>query len=291
MTAISRRSLLKTMGACAATSALSRFAVGVTGPPCSDGQVTLNVILHGLFVVDFTDTSIDLLAPNVNDHIYKAGGFSRDNICDLKDTPCQLTTGSSFGQPSLEKEGLTTINKQQVIGDIPGFSINSTKSRIHVELPFPAEIHPLRVLKGSDLYAGQHRKYIEVRGLSLCPVLIYPCLDPTKISLSNTTWHPYPNRYNTINLHFWAEPPQRVDHRHLRHAYKKMQDIVPLDFILIADDTPPIDNKTLVFGVHPAEEQGWSEWVSGGEGTRPENCNPLMTYVPVAQSKTEKGQP
>ena len=65
---------------------------------------------------------------------------------------------------------------------------------------------------------------------------------------------------------------------HAQDAYKKLSDMVaPLQLQLKTNDTVALDRVTGVHGLSPEEEQGWSEWANGGEGSYPTNCGAIIT--------------
>jgi hypothetical protein len=246
---------------------------------CHQKYFTLNVLLHGLFLLDFRRTHIKLLAPNVPGHIYRAGswdaryvyplGYGRYKLLGLENTSTP---------PPLNADFLLIARKQEIQANHPGFYIDEAKSRINIDLPFPNEIRPLRVLKTCVKFKGADSIYFRAMGMSLCPVLIYRYATPS-IELDDTDWQYCMNDDGkTANLHIWAEPEERVDPEHEAMGYAAFRKLTcpPLEIELLADASPPIDCSVDVAGVQPYEEQGWAEWGSGAEGTRPVNCNPHL---------------
>lgn len=282
--------MLKTMGGISLGSVLRPIAGGLAGAAfagCCSDRITLNVVLHGLFVVDFLDDHLQLLAPDVPEHIYRAGNFDAPHVGELcRDVVYTLKLGSGSRRvpPNHQVQGLSRISKPDAKQRHHDFRIHPECSRITVELPFPAEIRPLRRLTGSDLYAGEDLDLVQGSALCLCLVLIYHDVSSC-VRLENLPkWKPeireppINSKTKTANLHFWAEPSGHVDYGHGVDAYQRVKYVVPLDFTLIADEVPPLDGETDVPGVAPFEEQGWAEWASGGEGTRPENCGVVITH-------------
>ena len=280
---ITRRSVVKGLGSMAMASVLSPFSVGQAGGPgCCAHDITLNVILHGLFVMDFQADHIDLLAPCISGHIYRAGNWDAGDTYELGKLQAYALKGVPHRSipPRYGHEFLAMSSKKAIEAALgTKFSIDHKKSRINVSLPFPEEIRPLRCLKTCHAYGGDHAYLIKTTGLSLCPVLIYRNASRSVKIQGLDSWKPhFDKKYKYANLHFWAEPPGRVDPFHAQLASSGLKELVGLKIDLIASDSPPIDCWVDIPGVHAFEEQGWAEWASGGEGTRPVNCN-LMGFV------------
>jgi hypothetical protein len=176
----------------------------------------------------------------------------------------------------INAEFLLVARKDEITSNYPKFKVLDFRARINVDLPFPDEIRPLRVLKTCVHFEGTDGPLFHAMGMSLCPVFIYKCAR-RDLRLENTDWAYCMNQdCKTANLHIWAEPEHRTDPRHDAMAYPALQELTDpkLKFELIGAASPPIDCSVAVPGVEPYEEQGWAEWSSGAEGTRPVNCNP-----------------
>jgi hypothetical protein len=246
---------------------------------CQQKYFTLNVLLHGLFLLDFRRTHIKLLAPDVPGHIYKAGSWDPKYVYPLGCGRYKLKgLDNTSSLPAMNTDFLIVVRKQEILTQHSGFYIDECKSRINVDLPFPNEIRPLRVLKGCVHFGGTDGGFFRAMGMSLCPVLIYRYATPS-VELHDSDWKYCMNKdCTTANLHIWAEPEERVDPQHGAMAYEELRKLTcpNLDFQLETDMSPPIDCSVDVPGVEPFEEQGWAEWGSGAEGTRPVNCNPHL---------------
>src|SRR4051794_3381718 len=83
---LTRRDILRGMGGWSAASAARILAPGLLGAGlagCRCSSTKVNVMLHGLFVLNITDANIQLLTPKIEEHIYKIGFWDYRNIKDL----------------------------------------------------------------------------------------------------------------------------------------------------------------------------------------------------------------
>jgi hypothetical protein len=280
---LTRRDILRGIGGWSAANAArilmpSMVSFGLGG--CCPADKTLNVILHGLFVMDVTSSGVQLLTPDVDEHIYRAGNWDqdpnqRDTIHDLKKSNSYTLTGVRAARkaPLMNADTNLVLSKSKL-----NFHVDPEHSYVTINLPFPREVHFLRSMKGTSLYRN-----IEGSGLALCTILVYQICK--ELRLGDSGWKPYfyPPSYNVTNLHIWAEPEMRTSPGHARRAYKQLMCLLPgvPAFEPLYDDTPPLDPQellnTIVPGVKSIHEMGWSEWQNNGEGSRPTNCNTVTT--------------
>jgi len=277
----SRRALIKSL---ANLSALAGIGLLSSKPArCEDRRLQLNVVLHGLFVVNFTDTFIELLTPEVHDHAYHAGNWDVREIYPL-DKGQQYTLRGANNELSIPPiaDDCNIIFSQSVCK----FKVHAEQSYCRVWLPFPAAINLLRcspqqydpTLPSCATRAGDQP--ILIKRLSLCQVLTYRVNDYEELKLTNTQWKPKIDKSTyTANLHFWAEPMGRLSPKHAYYAYEQLDTLLaPLKLRLGVNATVPLDRDTGIIGMPPEQEQGWSDWASGGgEGAYPTNCCAVMT--------------
>src|SRR6478672_10913713 len=146
----SRRNVLKGITGVSVTrlagALLPPAAASIVGC-CEQKYFTLNVLLHGLFLLDFRRTHIKLLAPEVPGHIYRAGNWDARHVYPLGWGRYKLKgLENTSTPPPLNSDFLLIARKQEIQANHP-FYIDEAKSRINMDLPFPSEIRPLRVLK------------------------------------------------------------------------------------------------------------------------------------------------
>jgi hypothetical protein len=289
MARLSRRSLIKKAGAISALGAMASMVPLISGCHCEEPQITLNVVLHGLFVLDFQDSCIELLTPIVHDHVYRAGNWDKSAVFDLgkKRTYRLRGTDPIAVAPPVDPGNvvLTHANKD--------FDVDSDPSYFVIQLPFPSAIHSLRYICDPPSCLSTDPLTIDVYTLFLCQALVYPVSNCHELALVNSSWRPQVDSgTGCANLHFWAEPEKRLSPQHAYKAYQKLNDLLPpLIMQLDTDKVPPLDADTGVRGLPSEEEQGWAEWQNGGEGSAPTNCRAVManaTTKPKQQRKEKK---
>lgn len=292
---LTRRDVLRGMGGWSVTNAVRMavpglFAAAMTG--CCEKSSKLNVILHGLFVLNITNTNIQLLTPKVDEHIYRAGDWhygDNHNVC-LDPAKYVLQGVCDAGKiPGISTE---TIVLSQ---DDSQFDIDPSPSYFQIDFPFPEKLTFLRSVKGASLYRGTG---VHATGMALCTMLTYS--RSGTLALFGSKWEPLPEnqaaksvgKFKIRNLHIWAEPATRTNLLHAEKAYAKLMcffkprgNAQRPNFTIATDDSPPLDHPGTLrgLGVTPEEEMGWSEWVTNGEGSRPTNCNTVVV-VPTAPS-------
>lgn len=276
---LSRRSFLKTVAGLTTTGALALSLPPLIGCRRSyDLRINLNVVLHGLFILDFQDNYIDLLTPYVEEHTYMAGTWDSDLTVPLGKQPRYSLIGTT---PAMTAPTPSNCNVVLLRNDYAGigFQVDAESSYFAVEMPFPTAIHSLRCVDDSSAYKTDCSKCnstheVDIYKLSLCQVLVYPVSDYRALKLAGTNWKPRIDPVTrTANLHFWAEPPKRLTPLHADAAYGKLSELLPpLQLRLETDRTAPLDPDTGVLGVSSEELQGLSEWQNAGEGSFPTNC-------------------
>jgi hypothetical protein len=274
---LSRRTMLKQVARISAVAAASSFLPAMIG--CchrSEKRISLNVVLHGLFVINFTNLGLELYTPFVDDHIYRAGNFDAKGLQHLHPEKIYRLRGVSHqsAAPDYDPTYDIRIDKKTYCHVFrPQYSV------FVIELPFPETIQLIRPV-GSDLNTydcdhTQNTAVYTINRLSLCQVLSYSVPNVGKLELVGTDWDPYVRpETGTVSLHIWAEPLQRMTYNHAYKAYAKLSEMFePLQFKLKINKTSPLDPNTGVYGLSPEEEQGLSEWSSAGEGSYPTNCS------------------
>src|SRR6478752_5861052 len=76
MAHLTRRDLLKTLAAASIAGAVPGVAQESDAlRPWYEKEITLNVVFHGLWVLNFTNLCIEVFTPYVKDHMYRAGDW------------------------------------------------------------------------------------------------------------------------------------------------------------------------------------------------------------------------
>ena len=248
---------------------------GIVG--CSNGQsqITLNVVLHGLYVLNFTNLGIELFTPFMKDHIYRAGNWDWEHLQHLKPGNSYQLRGVDYRATTPKLDLYCNILFPKC-----GFThkVHPEQSVFVVNLPLPETIRLLRTIDDGPNCECPAQNTIIINQLSLCQVLSYHVSDYRDLELRGTKWKPKVDPLtNTANLHFWAEPLLRVPRPHVCDAYARLSDLLePLTLKIGTDKIAPLDPDTGVLGLPREQEQGLAEWQSGGEGSHVTNCTAAM---------------
>jgi hypothetical protein len=278
---ISRRTALKKIAGTSLFAATAPLFPAIIGCCKQERAIRLNVVLHGLFILNFTNTEIEMFTPFMEEHIYRAGNWDFPSLAHLR----PLKTYRLLGVEELRVPPQLDLDFN-ILFPRCGFKhfVHREQSVFLVRLPFPETIRLLRNVDDGANYEDPDSNTIVVNRLSLCQVLSYRVPDYRKLELSGTKeeerWKPYiDSESNTANLHFWAEPLLRQPRQHACHAYERLSDMLsPLILKLGTDKTAPLDSDTGIHGLPREQEQGLSEWESGGEGSYPTNCSIAMVH-------------
>lgn len=279
-----RRSLLKTL-ALASFAGIGQKAFNMPLPQPAN-QPMLNLVLHGLFVMQFADDGIQLMTPYVSLHQYLASSWDLGDLNPMcpgsqpialqgvkKGAPFNLTDQ----QHQLGRGLILSMSRQN-------FTVDTEYAYLTVSLPWPQDIKLLRFAK-PDPIAGKDNIFKNpplntVKELSLCQVLTYPIDRLGTLKLAGTAWRPKPlSPQNTINLHLWAEPDRvHVLPSHAIEAYQRLGQLLPgLSFELATTDvSADIDSDPGVKGMTKDEEKGLGQWKNRGEGSSGSNCGLVM---------------
>jgi hypothetical protein len=173
MADVSRRSVLKTMTRMSMAAAGASLAPWISGCCRNDyGKVRLNVVLHGLFLLDITDSGVELLTPDVTDHRFRYGewdiereyNFSAGRRYELKET--RNSPPPSFPKPCGDPDCAVNITHDKY-----EFSVNPAKSKFSVKLPIPDEVYLLRCVSAPTYEAVTNddcaRKILSMNGVNV----------------------------------------------------------------------------------------------------------------------------
>jgi hypothetical protein len=273
MDKLSRRSFVKQLAGVSMLGAAAPVLSSLVG--CGGNRITLNVVLHGLFIMNITDSQIELFTPKVDKHYYGAGNWDAGAICSLdKGDPYQLHGVDKFtNMPPLGPDANLTLSQSKY-----KFSIHAENSLFKIELPFPQRVAFLRrVIDGNNEPPVGGAPAV-IRTFALCPVLVYPVNDYRDLELTRTKWKPKVEETRTANLHLWAEPTKKLSPAHADDAFNLLSTLVtPVCVKLATTKSVALDHDPGIKGVSTEEEQGLSEWISGGETSHPTNCNVVIT--------------
>jgi hypothetical protein len=205
----------------------------------------LNVIFQGLFAFVVAEDSIEVLVPEMSDHVYKAG---TPNLSSSE--PCGPLLDLSRGTP-YELQGVTGRSKGPLFDPtvnavISGAQAGETLAKVEatnpdpkllfcsIRLPLPDEIHSLRRVPASKcpkgFFQGKDSALIKATELSLTQVLVYRNFKGSPLRLYPLEWAPQPNS-NPVNLHVYAEAQRHMDaeegKKHSAEGFKTLIKLLP----------------------------------------------------------------
>jgi hypothetical protein len=214
--------------------------------------------------MDVTSSGVQLLTPQVDEHIYRAGNWDQDPVYKDRIHPLEgsyTLTGVKAGRniPSMNADTNLVLSKAKL-----KFQVDPKPSYVTINLPLPREIHFLRFMKGTNLYRG-----IQGSGLALCTVFVYEVCK--ELQLGDSGWKPYFYPNSMLPTFTFGQS------RYANHSWPCEAGIQKVMCLLLAcpleplyDDTPPLDLRHVWCTTY--SEMGWSEWQSNGEGSRPQTA-------------------
>jgi hypothetical protein len=219
------------------------------------GKKRLNVLFHGLFAFVFWDHCVEVLAPIVDDHVYKAGTWMFErrlregcNYRLLGATDCGAMPPST-----------PCPTKNPTLTHFESIDRSSGKLFCSFILPFPDCHYPMRGVdadQGKPFFCGT-----DSTGLSTTVTTVqgfgYSYDEISKLSLADKapwetlSWMPQVNGDGYVNLHVWAEPEFDLtkELNHIPMAFKNLTGLIQtLDLrtqnnkkIPYSNDAPPMD--------------------------------------------------
>jgi hypothetical protein len=172
----------------------------------------LNVVLHGLMGIVVGDKYIELLIPQIEDHVFIAGDWREERR--LKQGKTYILSGVD-GRGEAQKElakGALTLRGFKQIDDGPA------KLFCRIRLPFPDAVQHFRKLTAGETlkFKGVAAAKLEnTEAFSLIPVLRYGFADANQLKLGDLRWFPQLSESGVVNLHIFSEP---LTHEVTQHA-------------------------------------------------------------------------
>jgi hypothetical protein len=258
MKPFSRRDLLRALGTCSALAALPSFLRGAVQPPAQTGGTVLktqvNVLLHGMFVIDYTKTAVGhvfLYSPDVSpEHVYLGGNWLSEQKL-TQNGHYKLLPNGTGGKAVPDGHHCAVFTPSQV-------SPNYSLAYCSVQLPVPDQIFYLRPISGHGMkfFTGPVAPTTNPSSLPTLTAFSYTFdQGSSPIELQQLGWTP------AVNLHLWASPPKMPSNGHLSHAVDKMAQLLgvagklSLDPNLQIQSPPPPDGHPLVVGLSSEEEE------------------------------------
>lgn len=257
MKIFSRRDLLRGLGTCSALAALSPRLRAVVEPAAQATgavQMQINVVLHGMFVVDYTQAhsgSVFLHAPDVSpEHVYMAGSWLKEqNI--VKNQHSRLLPKLTGGTDAPNPRDCAVFAPNQVK---PNYQL----AYCHFQLPVPNHISCLRAIgnHGMKFFTGPVAPRQNPSSLPTVMVFSYTFNQvAAPVELQQLSWTP------VVNLHLWASPPTLPHSGHVNHAVDMMAKMlgvpgeIKLNSKLGSYKPPDPDKHPPVVGLSHDEEE------------------------------------
>jgi hypothetical protein len=200
---------------------------------------TLNVVFHGMWAFVPRPYGVEVVAPKVLGHTYRAGTWCAEQ--DLSFGECYYLEGVRPNESNVEVSGSSNII-------LPGPLADDYQSGIFCTwvLPRPWAFHSVRRMPiGPQWFRGpeQSRRYVDyLRELALVQVLCYPFDEPNSISIRQLSrcgaelpWDKlFDKETRTVNLHVFAEEPMGLPGKwmnllHPTLAFSQAAKLVDLD--------------------------------------------------------------
>lgn len=220
-------------------------------------QPQLNVVFHGMFAFVVFPDHIEAIAPDISDHVYKAGAWAHE--MRLGQGVSYSLSGVSTDAPPVALDPASQV----VLSGVSKINTSSSTVFCVLNLPMPDKIVGLRRAKpapGRPVFAGKAAGTIRATSFPLLETFVYRISDMQKLGLGHAfEWQPEITSQGTVNLHIWAEPEVNMDPEeqaaHPSNAFNRLMALFPgIDLrIEFGVGTAP-DATTNVRGLEPWEE-------------------------------------
>lgn len=250
-------------------------------------KLQLNVVVHGLVSYIIWPDHIEVLVPQVDEHVYKAGSWGKE--LRLKESSVYRLTGvyGASTPPQID------VRNNLVLRKISNIDRSQAKLFCSFNLPLPLEFKALRQARANGpIVTGRSLPADAPTSLPLVQTLIYRIEDLSNLSLSNNfLWKPEVTAMGTVNLHIWAEPDVDMAAMsslgHPTQAFSRLMALFPeVDLHLEFSAAAPTDKITNVRGLNGWEESSLierqmllfpkNEKLKSGKGTEVSNCVGLI---------------
>lgn len=255
MRKLGRREFLLGLGAGSLAAALEPVGLAANWPLPVDtaGLQTLNVLIHGMFVIDVGKEEITLYPPNVAGHNYEAG--TQEAMESMRHGVHYQLTGLK-SHPRLTLAELHPLH----IGIFPRHAVNAKLALCRITLPIPDKITPARQTKataGQAFFEGTPKPYEQPDFLADLLILTYQQV-AGPVRFAPFSWRPSPQN-GIANLDIWAMPRSRVPSNHPEAAFNALAAMMGYPHLRMnpyyeKKHIPVIDKNPGVKGVAPKDE-------------------------------------
>lgn len=175
----------------------------------------LNVLFHGLFAFVTWENYIEVLVPDVPNHVFLAGAWKKER---------ELESDRTYRLLGMKSRPLAMMNfnpENNAVVHNAG-QIDHRLEKCRLLLPVPDRVWALRCELKNDPGEFFSCNEIQAKKLPLVTALTYNSLEgaPSLGSL----WSAAPG---TTNLHVWSEPNHPVDDTHAYVALKRFKALFP----------------------------------------------------------------
>lgn len=218
-------------------------------------NLQLNVVFHGLFAYIINHDHIEVLAPQVDEHAYKAGTWGKE--FRLKETAVYQLQGihAEKNAPPLD------VRNNLVLKNITTIDRSPAKLFCSFILPLPKQIVGLRMVQSAPqrpIFLGSAAAQLKTTAVPLIQTFIYQIDDVRRLRLNDSGWQPEIINQQVVNLHIWAEPDVEMAELSTTHAVQGFSQLLALfpgvDLQLAFSTGAAPDTKTQVLSLN-----GWEE--------------------------------
>lgn len=181
---------------------------------------TLNVILHGLYIMVVTD-EITIYIPNMGtDHVYRAGNWLAEATLEMADFTLE---GTSKGDPGKKPNKFLFDPEKNIV--VKGVRVGdpSCCDRVYatLHLPLPISVRSMSLLSvPRDGIGGDSRdKVLPYSASATVQILTYEFSSDANLRLGQHSWEPIFDE-GFVNLHILSEPDQVPEEDHVRHSFQ-----------------------------------------------------------------------
>jgi hypothetical protein len=218
---------------------------------------TLNVILHGLYIILVKD-EITVYIPNMgSDHTYRAGNWLAETTLDAGDFSLEGTNSPTPDKHPFKPEDNILLRDVRVTDANCCDRVYAT-----LHLPLPKSVQSLGKLSVPEGGIGgdSEKKIADNSGKfsARVQILTYDFESDANLRLGEHPWEPVFDD-GFVNLHVFSEPDQTPEDDHVRHAFQMSMGLfMGVDLSLRKPLSPAVqsaDGEKSTPGVHPLELQ------------------------------------
>jgi hypothetical protein len=229
-------------------------------PPTASaaGLHRLNVLIHGMFVIDVGKDEIKLYPPDVSGHTFKAGTQGAMN---------SIRRGVNYHLAGLKSHTRLTLAELQPlhIGVFPRHAVNTKLAFCEISLPMPDKVSPARqeqAVPGQAFFEGTPKPYKQPDSLADLLIFTYEHV-AGPVQFAPLPWVPTPKN-GIANLDIWAMPDGPVPSNHPEEAFSTLAGMMGYPQLRMnpyyeKKKVPAIDKNPGVLGVTPKDEMDMVE--------------------------------